>query len=133
MEPDVRWRQRAQNFRLALQRLEQACDREKWSDLEQQGVIKAFEYTYELAWNTLRDYLRHQGPVELHGSRDTFRKAFQEGLITEGQEWLLMLQDQNLTVHTYDDETAQRVLQNIRQRYLRMFQQLQAKLQQLDS
>ena len=133
MEPDVRWRQRAQNFRQALQRLEQACAQTEWSDLEQQGVIKAFEYTYELAWNTLRDYLRHQGSVELHGSRDTFRKAFQEGLITEGQEWLLMLQDRNLTVHTYDDETAQRVLQNIRQRYLGMFQQLQVKLQQLDS
>ena len=54
---DIRWQQRQQNFERALEKLEQACQRLELNELEAQGLIKAFEYTYELAWNMLRDYL----------------------------------------------------------------------------
>ena len=70
------------------------------NEREQQGLIKAFEYTYELAWNTLRDLLRSQGDASLLGSRDTLREAFRLGLIEQGEAWMLMLQDRNLTSHT---------------------------------
>ena len=73
---------------------------------EQQGLIKAFEYKYELAWNTLRDLLRSQGDSSLLGSRDTLREAFRLGLIEQGEAWMLMLQDRNLTSHTYNRSTA---------------------------
>ena len=104
---DIRWQQRQQNFERALEKLEQACQRLELNELEAQGLIKAFEYTYELAWNMLRDYLLFQGNSGLHGSRDTLRLAFERGLIRDGEDWMLMLQDRNLTVHTYNDESAQ--------------------------
>ena len=76
---------------------------------EQQGLIKAFEYTFELAWNTLRDLLRSQGDATLLGSRDTLREAFRLGLISNGEAWMLMIQDRNLTSHTYNRVTAEQV------------------------
>ena len=103
------------------------------NELEAQGLIKAFEYTYELAWNMLRDYLLFQGNSGLHGSRDTLRLAFERGLIRDGEDWMLMLQDRNLTVHTYNDESAQQILVNIRNRYLGHFQILRETFQQLSS
>ena len=58
------------------------------NELEEQGLIKAFEYTYELSWHALRDYMQYQGNTRLHGSRDTFREAFNLGLISEGERWM---------------------------------------------
>ena len=101
---DIRWQQRQQNFERTLEKLEQACQRLEFNELEAQGLIKAFEYTYELAWNMLWDYLLFQGNHGLHGSRDTLRLAFEWGLIRDGEGWMLMLQDRNLTVHTYNDD-----------------------------
>lgn len=68
--------------------------------MERQGLIKAFEFTYELAWNTLRDYLLYQGITDIVGSRDTIRTAFRENLIENGEEWMNMLQSRNRTSHT---------------------------------
>ena len=130
---DIRWQQRRQNFERALEKLEQACQRLELNELEAQGLIKAFEYTYELAWNMLRDYLLFQGNSGLHGSRDTLRLAFERGLIRYGEDWMLMLQDRNLTVHTYNDESAQQILVNIRNRYLGHFQILRETFHQLSS
>ena len=84
---DVRWVQRFSNYQRALRRLKQAVelatDREL-SDLEKQGVIHAFKYTFELAWTTLQDYLKEQGE-EIHGPRDAFRLAFNRDIIENGQ------------------------------------------------
>ena len=54
---DIRWEQRFSNYRKALNRLQKFIDKSELSELEEQGLIKAFEYTYELAWNTLKDFL----------------------------------------------------------------------------
>ena len=69
--------------------------------------------------------MQYQGNTQLHGSRDTFREAFNLGLISEGERWMQMLQDRNLTVHTYNQETAQKIVDNIRPSYFSMFLQLQ--------
>lgn len=119
-EQDVRWYQRFQNYRKAFHQLAEAVDlmREReLSKLEKQGVIQAFEYTYELAWNTLRDYLKWQGIAQLTGSRDTIREAFTAELIRDGQQWMNMLQDRNRTSHTYNEETAEAILRNIDSHY----------------
>ena len=97
---------------------------------EQQGLIKAFEYTFELAWNSLRDLLRSQGNSTLLGSRDTLREAFRLGLIEDGETWMLMIQDRNLTSHTYNRSTAEAIAANIVDRYLPCFKDLYARLQQ---
>ncbi len=92
-------------------------------------MIKAFEYTFELAWNTLRDLLRSQGNESLLGSRDTLREAFRFVLIQDGESWMLMIQDRNLTSHTYNRATADAIATNIQKQYLGGFQSLRTRLQ----
>ena len=130
MTADVRWQQRFSNFCLALEQLETFFEPPALNQREQQGLIKAFEYTFELSWNTLRDLLRSQGNANLLGSRDTLREAFQLGLISDGETWMLMIQDRNLTSHTYNRATAEAIAANITNRYLACFQQLRMRLRQ---
>jgi nucleotidyltransferase substrate binding protein (TIGR01987 family) len=128
--PDVRWQQRFSNYRRALEQLEGFFEPPALNEREQQGLIKAFEYTFELAWNTLRDLLRSQGNADLLGSRDTLREAFRLGLIADGEAWMLMIQDRNLTSYTYNRATAVEIEAHIRDAYLTCFQMLRARLDQ---
>ena len=128
--PDVRWQQRFSNYRRVLEQLEDFFEPPTLNEREQQGLIKAFEYTFELAWNTLRDLLRSQGNGDLLGSRDTLREAFRLGLIADGEVWMLMIQDRNLTSHTYNRATALEIGAHIRGAYLSCFQSLRARLDQ---
>lgn len=130
MVVDSRWQQRFSNYCKALERLEDFLDPPALNEREQQGLIKAFEYTYELAWNTLRDLLRSQGDASLLGARDTLREAFRLGLIEQGDQWMLMIQDHNLTSHTYNRSTADAIAAQIVASYLPCFQQLRSTLQQ---
>ena len=129
MTADVRWQQRFSNYRQALAQLETFFQPPALNEREQQGLIKAFEYTFELGWNTLRDLLRSQGDASLLGSRDTLREAFRLGLIEDGETWMLMIQDRNLTSHTYNRSTAEAIAANISGRYLTCFQQLNRRLE----
>ena len=95
---------------------------------KQQGLIKAFEYCFELGWNSLRDMLRSQGNATLLGSRDTLREAFRLGLIGDGEGWMLVIQDRYLTSHTYNRATAEVIAGHIRDRYRPCFQQLRQQL-----
>ena len=81
---DIRWKQRFTNFQKALSLLQKFIDKGELSELEAQGLIKAFEYTFELAWTTLKDFLEYRGQSEIYGSRDAIRKAFQLNLIEDG-------------------------------------------------
>lgn len=117
---DTRWLQRLQNFRKAQTQLDEAMalmQARDLSKLEKQGVIQAFECTYELGWNTLKDYLVWQGITGIVGSRDTIREGFSGGLLADGQGWMDMLIDRNRTSHTYNEEIAESILQNIQQRH----------------
>ena len=129
IEQDIRWQQRFSNYRRALEQLESFFEPPALNEREQQGLIKAFEYTFELAWNTLRDLLRSQGNTDLLGSRDTLREAFRLGLISDGETWMLMIQDRNLTSHTYNRATADMIAEHIASNYLPCFQQLRLRLQ----
>ena len=130
MVVDIRWQQRFSNYCKALERLEDFLEPPALNEREQQGLIKAFEYTYELAWNTLRDLLRSQGDASLLGARDTMREAFRLDLIEQGDQWMLMIQDRNLTSHTYNRSTADAIAAQIVASYLPCFQQLRSTLQQ---
>jgi nucleotidyltransferase substrate binding protein (TIGR01987 family) len=87
-------------------------------------LIKAFEYCFELGWNTLRDLLLAEGNADLIGSRDTLRLAYRVGLIHDGESWLRMVQDRNLTSHTHNRATAEQVSQQVAATYLGCFQEL---------
>ena len=113
-----------------MAQLERFIEPPALNEREQQGLIKAFEYSFELAWNTLRDLLRSQGNATLLGSRDTLREAFRLGLIEQGETWMLMIQDRNLTSHTYNRATADAIADHITDRYLPCFRQLHSRLEQ---
>lgn len=117
---DIRWLQRLQNFSKAQAQLDEAMalmQAGSLSELERLGVIQAFEYTYELGWNTLKDYLIWQGITDIVGSRDAIREGFRRGVLADGQGWMDMLIDRNRTSHTYNEEIAESILQNIQQRH----------------
>lgn len=131
MTEDIRWQQRFSNFQLALSQLETFFEPPELNEREQQGLIKAFEYTFELAWNSLRDLLRSRGNENLLGSRDTLREAFRLGLIANGEAWMLMIQDRNLTSYTYNRTTADAISLNIIGTYMNCFVDLRSTLLQL--
>lgn len=120
MTEDIRWKQRYHNFTKALQTLTEAIElgqQRPLSKLEKQGLIQGFEFTHELGWNVLKDYLESKGYTGLVGSRDATRTAFKTALITDGEAWMDMIKDRNLTSHTYNLELAERMAQDIAQRY----------------
>ena len=132
-DEDIRWKQRFNNFIKALNQLTKFIDKNMLNDLEMHGLIKAFEYTYELAWNTMKDFLEYQGETDIYGSRDTIRKAFNIGLIEDGEGWMDMLESSNKTSHTYNEETAEEICLEIQQSYYSCFQKLKDKMETLSS
>ncbi|MAV90843.1 MAG: nucleotidyltransferase [Bdellovibrionaceae bacterium] len=109
MDQDVRWHQKLNSFSQALSQLNSAVElaqQRELSRLEKQGVIQAFEFTHELAWNLLRDYFKFQGNTSIMGSRDATREAFKAGLISDGEPWMEMIHSRNQTSHTYNQSTA---------------------------
>ncbi len=131
---DIRWIQRFENFTTALVQLTKAVElsqKRKLSDLEEQGLIQAFEFTHELAWKTLKDFLNHKGNKEIYGSKDAVRKSFQYGLIEEGDIWMDMINSRNKTSHTYDQKTAEEIVNAILQDYHKEFIKIQQKFSEL--
>jgi nucleotidyltransferase substrate binding protein (TIGR01987 family) len=94
-------------------------------------MIKAFEYTYELAWKMIKDYYEEQGEVNIQGSRDALRLAFQRGIIKDGDNWMKMIKSRIATVHTYNEEVAKQIIQDIRNLYFQLFIELQTKMQNI--
>jgi nucleotidyltransferase substrate binding protein (TIGR01987 family) len=128
---DIRWEQRFSNFQKALDQLQKFIDKGNLSILEKQGLVKAFEYTFELAWTTLKDFLEYKGQTDIFGSRDTIRKSFELGLISDGENWMDMLMSRNKTSHTYNEETANEICLAVTNDYYPLFKQLRAKLENL--
>ncbi|WP_291099686.1 MULTISPECIES: nucleotidyltransferase substrate binding protein [unclassified Flavobacterium] len=114
---DIRWKQRFANFEKALSQLAKFIDKEGLNELEEQGLIQCFEYTHELAWNVMKDFLTYEGIQNIIGSRSATREAFNKGLIEEGQIWMDMVDSRNESVHTYNEETADKIVYKIKQVY----------------
>ncbi|MCO6489555.1 MAG: nucleotidyltransferase substrate binding protein [Phaeodactylibacter sp.] len=136
MGKDIRWQQRFSNYNKALAQLEKAVKLSKereLSDLEQQGIIQAFEYTHELAWNTMKDYFEYQGDSSIKGSRDATRAAFKAEIITNGEVWMDMIRSRNKTSHTYNQETADEIYEAILDHYYEAFKQFQQKMEGIRS
>ena len=131
---DVRWKQRLQNYGIALAQLEQAVklgSSRTLSDLEKQGLIQAFEFTHELAWNLLKDYFDYQGTTGITGSRDATREAFNKGLVSDGDIWMEMIKSRNQTSHTYNRKVADDIVKKVLSEYFPQFEALKVKMQGL--
>jgi nucleotidyltransferase substrate binding protein (TIGR01987 family) len=128
---DIRWKQRLGSFSKALSQLNEAVElsrRRALSKLEEQGLIQAFEYTHELAWNTLKDFLKDRGNAVIYGSKDASREAFKLGIIENGEVWMDMIKSRNMTTHTYNEETAREITEAITTKYFEEFNQLKKQL-----
>lgn len=115
---DIRWKQRFQNFERNLSHLENAMKLTSPDILQRAGMIQFFEMSFELSWNTMKDYIEEQGFSNVKSPRDSIKKAFELGLVTNGHDWLNFLEDRNLTSHAYDEETAKEIENLIRKKYL---------------
>ncbi len=127
MDYDIRWKQRFDNFKKAFTKFQEGVDiynKKELSDLEKQGIIKSFEYTYELAWNLIRDYLIYNGIVEIRGARDAIKAGFKYEIIKNGDVWLEIINLRNITTHTYNDSIIKKVLQKICTIYFNEFKNL---------
>lgn len=130
-EMDIRWIQRFSNYKKAFSQLEEAVNlmnKRELSRLEKQGVIHTFEYTHELAWKTMKDFFEDRGQLELYGSKDVTRKAFELGLIKNGDIWMQMVKSRNLTSHTYNESTLEEILILIKNDYYTEFKLLKEKM-----
>ena len=131
---DIRWIQRLDNYSKALSHLSNAVELANFrdlSDLEAQGFIQVFEFTHELAWSTLKDFLYYKGNKEIYGARDAYRAAFKYGIITKGDVWMDMIKSRNKSSHTYNQETADEIINAILTTYLRRCNLLKRKSQLL--
>ncbi|MBI9071373.1 MAG: nucleotidyltransferase substrate binding protein [Melioribacteraceae bacterium] len=126
---DIRWEQRFANFNKAFKQLERFIKVEELNEMEQQGLIKAFEYTYELSWKTLQDFLKEKGYIGILGPKPVIEQSFQDGYITDGTGWMRMHKSRNLTSHTYDEQTAEEIIKSIRAEYFSLLNDLRDKLE----
>lgn len=131
---DMRWQQRVSNYAKALDNLRAAvvlAAERALSNLEKQGLIQAFEFTHELAWNGMKDYFVYQGNMSITGSRDATREAFKVGLIADGEGWMEMLASRNRTSHTYNQAVADEIAERIIHQYFGLFDAYLLQMQKL--
>lgn len=131
MLDDIRWQQRFKHFKKALSQLTKFMQKTALNELEEQGLIQAFEYTHELAWKVQKDFLESQGVPDLFGSKNVAREAFKTGLINNGEVWMRMIESRNLTTHTYNEETTRQILTAIKDEYVDAFLSLNERFDQL--
>ncbi len=112
-----RWEEKLDDFKNALNRLEEGLSETDINPLIVDGVIQRFEFNYELAWKVMKFFLEYQGIEGVKSPRTTFREAYSFGLIDDGDDWIDMLKDRNLTTHTYDEKRAKRIYDKIRDKH----------------
>ena len=131
MTQEIRWHYRFRNFSRAYSLLSEALENgfEELNQLEKEGVVQRFEYTFELAWNTLKDRLEYDGVVlDLATPRNVIREATASGLISDGQSWIDMLTDHNTMSHQYSFAVFEEVVRNVCGSYLSAFGSLYLRL-----
>lgn len=124
MDEDIRWKQRFQNYKKVLAAMKSAVElagSRELTDLEKQGMIQGFEFTLELAWNVMKDYLEAQGIADIIGSKGAVRQAFSNNLIKDGQAWMDMIKDRSLASHSYDEAAAEKLTAAITGSHYRQF------------
>ena len=132
MTQDIRWKQRFEHFQSAFDQLAEGLSLKQPSALEKEGIIQRYEYTFELAWKTMKDFLSENG-VTSSFPKEVIKKAFHYGLIEDGHVWIKMLDDRNKMSHLYDENTFREVFADVQTQYypviLKLVQRLTDELQ----
>lgn len=124
---EIRWKQRFENFDKSYKLLKKYSSKPITTELERAGIIQFFEMTFELAWKVLKDYLESEG-YTVKSPRETVKQAFQIGVIDNGHVWMDALSNRNLTTHTYDEELANKMTNEILSAYLPELKKMHDKL-----
>lgn len=146
---DIRWIQRFSNYVKAFEKLDQAIEKVKseygleedgkissdefLDDIIKEGIIQRFEYTHELAWNVMKDYMKEVGGITTMGSKDATKEAFSAGLISKGETWMDMIKSRNKTSHTYNEETADSIFLSIIHDYHTLFEHFRDNMEEIRS
>lgn len=132
MEQDIRWLQRYDSFHRANKRILDITESDKTpdslSELEMEGLIQRFEYTFELAWKVLQDLLKYKGYEFVQGPNGTLQKAFEDNMITDHDGWRRMAKARIATSHTYNDGKASEIVEKIYTEYSILLKQLAIRL-----
>jgi nucleotidyltransferase substrate binding protein (TIGR01987 family) len=124
MISDARWRERFGDYKKAVRRMQDALKKESFSELEKDGVIQRFEFTFELAWKTLKDYLEDQSFIDISSPKKAIRKAFESGTIADGNIWIEMQEDRNRMSHIYNQSESEKIFKNIKDKYMKALNDL---------
>ena len=132
MEQDIRWLQRYGGFHKACKRVLEITESGKTtkdlSELEMDGLIQRFEYTFELAWKVLQDLLKYNGYEFVQGPNGSLQKAFEDNMITDHDGWRRMAKARIATSHTYNDGKASEIVEKIYTEYSILLKQLAVRL-----
>jgi nucleotidyltransferase substrate binding protein (TIGR01987 family) len=121
---EIRWQQRFVNFEKAFKQLENAINRfDNLDDLSKEGLVQRFEYTFELAKNTIKDFIESKGETDKY-PRDIIKKAFQLQIIENGETWIEMLEKRNIMSHTYNETTFLEIVTTIKDKYFAEIEKL---------
>ena len=124
-----RYEQRLKDFENAFIKLKEGTQKGNPDDLEIDGVLQRFEFTFELAWKTLKDYMEYQGFSNKIGSpREIIQQAFKHGLIEDGETWIKMMLSRNALSHLYDENTSRKIYEEIKKQYIELLETLIEKL-----
>ena len=120
---EIRWRQHLESFGKAMAQLEAACSKEEYNDLERAGLVQMFEFSFELAWKTLKDLIFSEGYDE-KTPRSVIRRSFEVEYLSEddAEAFLDALKKRNLLSHTYEEEVAKKALELIKKTYFPILQ-----------
>lgn len=122
-----RYEERKQELLNATERLKEALQ-EKENDIVIDGTLHRFEFTFELAWKTMKDYLEYSGIIDGIGSpREIIKTAFANGIIDDGENWIKMMLARNSLSHLYDEEKSREIYTEIKENYINLFEKLNKK------
>lgn len=126
-----RFQERKKEFSKALERLKEALQEDE-TEIVVDGVLHRFEFTFELAWKTMKDYLEYDGVINKIGSpREIIKESFKYGLIEDGEEWIKMMLARNSLSHLYDQETSREIYSDIKEKYVNLLENLNGKLEEI--
>ena len=125
------WQNRFSGYQKALALLSEFINQKELPKIQRLGLIKAFDLTFDLSWNTIKDYFLYQGITGIQDSRDAFRTAFKQGLIEDGETWMSMIESRIQTNNTYNESVASAIAKEIINNYYNRFKELETKLEKL--
>lgn len=130
---DIRWKQRFENYQKAFGQLKSAIEDNGANPIPiiKEGILQRFEFTHELAWKVMKDYLEYEGIQNITGSRSATREAFNKNLVLNGQVWMDMIESRKKTVHTYNEDVLEIEFLKVINSYFELFETFEQKMKSL--